>query len=135
INESSLDAIRSIRAKMEIYIHRFALIAYLVDNAVDGGGTFPYKVDLKAAERACRLADYFLHQAIDMRMSEPSEALDGVWKEVYNMLPGDEQEFQVVHYMQLCGMMNIGEGTAKSFLSRNVGKLFQKAGRGRYYKI
>ena len=135
INETEVEMVRAIRAKMEIYIHRFALIAYLVDNAMQDGGAFPFKVDFKAAERACKLADYFLEESISMRTQEASNSLTGVWREIYDMLPEDEQEFQIIHYMQLCKMMGVNDGTAKSFLSRNTGKLFQKAGRGRYYKI
>lgn len=132
INSSEINMIRAVRAKMEIYIHRFALIAYLLE--VVTCESIPYKVTETAAIKACSLADYFLEQIISLRKNEPAERLESPWKDLYDMLPDDEREFEVMHYMQLAKMMGINEGSAKAFLSRNVGKLFTKAKRGYYYK-
>lgn len=135
INETDSEVIRSVRSKMEVYIHRFALIAYLIENAIANNQDFPSRVDERSASKACKLADYFLDQILSFRNSDITKELKSPWKEIYDMLPIDEQEFKIGDFYKLAESFGVLEDSAKSFFYRNVGKLFKQSKRSYYYKI
>lgn len=135
INKAESDAVKAVRAKMETYIHRFALVAAVMDHCWNARPFGPASVDRIHAERACLLADYFLSNMIRMREGDKAEQLPMPWREIYDALPVDEVEFKLGDFVDWAVRANVKEETARTWFKRQEGKLFKKVGHGRYYKI
>jgi hypothetical protein len=138
-NETEDDRERSILAKMEIYLHRFALLLHVVEWAyaksvpVD----FEYVTD-NAANGAVILAKYFLNEAYKVRVKPSSESLKGVWKVIYDQLPEPNIEFDRNHFSKICLSHKVSQRAADNFLKQNSdkgdNKLFIKVRHGVYAK-
>lgn len=135
INRTDSETVKAVRAKMETYIHRFALISAMIEHCWNGGFGSPAQIDKVHAERACMLSDYFLANMVKMREGNRSDSLPDQWREIYDMLPDYEQEFELMHFVDLATSMGMDENNARSWIRRNTDKLFKKLGRGKYAKI
>lgn len=130
---------RSIRAKMRIYLHRFALIIQMANYACGETSESNY-IEIDAVEKAIRLTEYYTHQAINKRIVPTGDKLKGMEKELYDVLPIDEGEFDRTMFMEAAiNFVGMTEHQAKHFLDRNKdgrGKqLFKTLGRGKYCKL
>lgn len=121
-NDSDEDSERAIRAKMDIYVHRLALICNLMKYAVSDNSFNRFCVEIDVAKLATSLANYFLNMALSLRIDGPRARLGGKWKEVFDMLPPDEGTFTTTAFVQLAEAMGIGENTANKFLQREAKK-------------
>lgn len=87
------EQLKGIYAKMEIYVHRFALIIQMMRWACEDNGALDSQVDIESAKRAVTLADYFTEQKIavnDLILNvDPVSLLTEYQKEAYLAL-GEE---------------------------------------------
>lgn len=136
INNTTSNTVRGVRSKMETYINRFALIIYLIDFCdKDQYGVLPLQIDYESVKKASMLAKYFTENGTRTREGYGSSDLNGVWQEVYDILPGMDQTFTTMNFVQYCSLKNINETAAKRFLKNNTDKLFTKVRHGIYSKI
>lgn len=135
INRTDSETVKAVRAKMETYIHRFALISAMIEHCWNGGFGSPAQIDKVHAERACLLSDYFLANMVKMREGNRADSLPDQWREIYDMLPDYEQEFKKLDFIDLTSAMGIVDKTASKWLEKNVGKLFRRVKNGVYCKI
>jgi hypothetical protein len=133
-HSNTTDTHRGIFAKLQIYIHRFALIMQLMEYGCTGDKSDKKEIGLKAAIAAVALAEYFFAMAEKTRLKAPAELLTGQLKELYDTLPED-QEFKTTEYLTYCGFIGYEERTAKEVLRNNIGKLWNKLKHGTYVKI
>jgi hypothetical protein len=132
-NPDTSDRERGIRAKMQIYVHRFALIMQLMEYGCAGIHDDRVEVRVKAANAAVALADYFFAMAEKARLKDASELITGQLKELYDLIP-DDQEFKKVQFLEYSDFLKIPERTANSILKHNLGKLWIKVKHGVYAK-
>lgn len=130
-----------IRAKMDIYLHRFCLILQLASYA--SGETSEHEnINAQVARNAIKIANYFYHQAEKKRIKDRSELLPPAWKEIYDMLPdpaiNDKPEFTTSQFVGIAETFKVSPRTAKDWLSKNAdrsgNKLLIKAKHGIYRK-
>lgn len=110
-----------IRAKMDIYLHRFCLILQLASFA-SGETSNKETIEPQTARNAIRIANYFYNQAEKKRLKEKSELLTGQWLEVYSMLPDYGQEFTTAEFLMRTEMMDLNERTSRRWLKANSDK-------------
>lgn len=111
-----------IRAKMDIYLHRFCLILQLASYA--GGETSVRdEISPDTARKAIKIANYYYLQAEKKRIKDRSELLPSKWKEIYDMLPdptiNDQPDFTTAHFVDLAKTFQIPSRTAKDWLKNN----------------
>ena len=124
-----------IRAKMDIYLHRFALIIQLALYAC-GDTNEREKISQEAAEGAVKIADYFFAMAEKKRIKDKSELLPPKWLEVFKLLPKDK-DFSSIDFFEIVKLRGLSESTAEKWLRANTGKngkLFEKVKHGVYRK-
>ncbi|QNL49241.1 DUF3987 domain-containing protein [Olivibacter sp. SDN3] len=144
IDHENIDEItereRGIRAKLDIYIHRFALImqiAYNVsDDLIDDEMTY---ISTEAATAAVSLCNYFLIMADRTRLKPKSDMLTGNWKELYDMLPDDGATFNTASFKLAAEMIGISPRSAERWLKDNSqrkdpDRIFEKIKHGHYAK-
>lgn len=132
---------RGILAKMEIYLHRFALILQVLKYADLSDFLDPallLTVSESAAYGAVVLCKYFLEQAAKMRIINPVEYLKDNWKSIYEALPEHGKTFDRSHFVKVCLKFGIKQRRADIFLKdsadRSETKLFFKVSHGLYTK-
>lgn len=134
-NITDNDDYRGILAKMEIYIHKFALLLQAIN--------FTYynqisTVSNEAAEGAVILTKYFIDQAQKVRLQNPIEQLKNEWPEIFRQLPGHGVNFTRNEFVKKCGEFGLGESIADKFLRGNSARsettLFFKVKQGCYTK-
>lgn len=133
-NPSTSDRERGIRAKMQIYVHRFALIMQLMEFGCTGIHDDRVEVRINAAKAAIAIADYFYFMAEKTRLKDASDLITGQLKELFDLLP-DSEEFTKDVFNAACEMLEIPERTANNILKHNIGKLWTKVKHGTYAKI
>lgn len=133
-NHNTTDTMRGIRAKMIIYIHRFALIMQMMEYGISQDFKDKEFVNTKACIAAVALADYFMLMAEKTRLKAPYELLTGQLKELFDRLP-EEIEFKTSEYLEFCTFLEIDKRTARNILKRNLNKLWIKVKHGVYTKI
>ena len=133
-NNSDLDIVKGITAKLEIYVHRFSLLLSLIEWACSDITTEPFNVGLKSADGAIKICEYFYNNAFRIRVLPPSERLVGDWKELFDFLP-DDMEFSTSGFIDAASKLGISERSAKSWLKKHTGKLFAKLKHGVYSKL
>lgn len=124
-----------IRAKMDIYLHRFALIIQLTMFAC-GDTNDREKISVQAAEGAVKIANYFFAMAERKRIKDKSELLPPKWLEVYKLLPNDK-DFTKTEFMEVIKLRGESESTAEKWIKSHTGKsgkLFEKVKHGVYRK-
>ncbi len=131
---TTTDIERSIRAKMIIYVHRFALILQMMKYGFSLDPNDKEAIYKESAVGAILLADYFLAMAEKTRIKPISESIGGQVKQVYDMLP-DDTAFTTAEFKNLCKMMDIVERTGMNYLREYIGKLWDKPKYGTYTKI
>jgi hypothetical protein len=131
-NKAATDNIKGIIAKYQDYCLRFSLIIQVIEDGENRSSI----VTSKTMERAIRLTEYFLgnmHKAGKVLNPEtPVDKLNENYKLMYDSLP---QQFSTKTMLQIAVTFGIKEGSAKVFLSRQDGKLFQKIERNVYEKM
>lgn len=135
INSTEIDSTRAIRSKMEIYVHRFALVAHMLDYATTDSHYVPHEVQVDATGRAILLADYFINKAMYTRSVNPEDKLQDKWKELYDILPDNQQTFTYSEFMDRCTFLDISASSARRWLEKNNGKLINKIKHATYFKI
>jgi|GEM_PF-1197357 len=128
------DTERGIRAKMIIYVHRFALILQMLKYGLTKNYLDKKEVSLEACVGATSLADYFLHMAEKTRIRNYGEIVSGQLKRVYDSIV-TEDPFTTTEFLVMCQQFEIKKRTASELLKRNVGKLWVKLKHGTYSKI
>jgi hypothetical protein len=130
-NNAQSDHIKGIIAKYQDYCLRFALIIQVCEDVNER----TYEIRTASIERAIRLTEYFLsnmHKALKLlNPDNPVEQLIGVNEKLYKLLP---THFTTKTIVTIASTLNIKESSAKVFLKRNIGKLFEKLERNTYEK-
>lgn len=137
-NSTDNDQERSICAKMEIYLHRFALILQIIEYADIGSDMQLTTISEKSAQGAIILTKYFLSEAHKVRIINPEDSLKGQWREIYDQMPGHGINFTRLIFVKKCAEFGLGERIADAFLRNNSDrsetKLLYKIGQGLYTK-
>jgi hypothetical protein len=140
-NNTENDQERSILAKFEIYLHRFALLLQLLQYADIKEFSDPSlinQVSIESANGAILLTEYFLSQAKLIRVINPLDNLTDIWKEVFRQLPSHGLPFSRLQFIKKCGQFQLGESIADKFLKNNSDrseeKLLFKISQGNYTK-
>jgi len=137
-NETTSDDTRGILAKMEIYLHKFALILQAIEYAITSDINDIYFVSEASANGAVILTKYFIDQSILVRQTSPIEQLKDVWIDIYKALPNHGKSFDRMHFVKVCASFKIGERAADNFLKSNSDRsenlLFYKVKHGEYNK-
>ncbi len=134
-NETDNDDYRGILAKMEIYLHKFALLLQAIifthTNEIE-------YVSTEAAEGAVILIKYFIDQAQKVRVLNPIEQLKNEWPEIYRQLPSPGLNFSRNEFVKKCADFGLKESVADKFLRVNADRseklLFYKVKQGYYTK-
>lgn len=134
-NETENDNYRGILAKMEIYLHKFALllqcIIYTQNSEIE-------EISIEAANGAVILTKYFIDQAQKVRVLNPIEQLKDQWIDIYEALPAHGKSFNRLHFVKVCDKFGIAQRRADTFLmensDRSENKLFYKVKHGEYNK-
>jgi hypothetical protein len=140
-NETDKDSQRAVLSKMEVYLHRFALILqsliYVLPESNWDNHAACY-VSKEAAEGAVTLCKYFISQAEKIRILSPVEILKDNWKSIYDNLPGPGNTFDRQKFISICQKFDIKQRRADMFLKehadRSETKLFFKVSHGLYTK-
>lgn len=134
-NSTEDDNYRGILAKMEIYLHKFALILQCIHFTTTDEIEF---ISVEAAEGAVILTKYFIQQAQNVRVLNPVESLKDNWVDIYNSLPGHGKSFDRLHFIKVCDKFGVASRRADTFLKENSdrseNKLFYKVKHGEYNK-
>lgn len=134
-NKTDNDDYRGILAKMEIYLHKFALLLQSIIYTYDNN--FQY-VSVEAAKGAVVLCKYFIDQAMKIRVLNPIEQLKNEWPEVYRQLPSHGNNFTRNEFVKKCAEFGLKESIADKFLRANAERserlLFYKVKQGIYTK-
>jgi len=137
INRSEFDSIKAIRSKMETYIHRFCLIKHMIDFACSDDYSPKTSIDTENIKQSILLAEYFIKNAMLTRATDPSESLQGIFKDLYNQLPNQDQPFTTKEFSDICVSLGIPDRTGKRWIDSNTlpkGKLIIKIKHGVYGK-
>lgn len=134
-NTTDSDDYRGILAKMEIYLHKFALLLQCIKYATGGEITH---VGKDAANGAIILTKYFIDQAQKVRLQNPVEQLKNEWPEIYRQLPNHGVNFSRNEFVKKCAEFGLGESISDKFLRANADRseklLFYKVKQGFYTK-
>lgn len=139
-NATDNDDYRGVLAKIEIYLHRFALLIQCIEYACDTIPGFDkiYHVSEKSAHGAVILCKYYVSEAMKARILSPVETLKDNWVDIYNALPNHGKSFDRMHFIKICDKFGIGQRRADMFLKQNAdrseSKLFFKVKHGEYNK-
>lgn len=140
-NDTDNDSERALLAKMEIYLHRFALLIHVIELALQPTEDWLKnwrKVSESAAKGAIILCEYYIKEAHKLRVITPVEALKDQWRPIYDALPGAGVTFDRQKFMSICQKHDIKQRTADSFLKLHSDKteksLFFKVSHGLYTK-
>lgn len=137
-NETQDDNYRGILAKMEIYLHKFALILQMIEYSISGDFNDIYNVSEKSAEGAIILTKYYTSEAQKVRLLSPIEMLKDQWVQIYEALPDHGKSFDRIHFIKVCNKFGIAQRRADNFLKDNSDrtetKLFFKVKHGEYNK-
>lgn len=136
INSSNDDVHKAIRAKIETYIHRFALIAELIKFGCSRtlfSSDKPLTIKSDSVYKAIDLCEYFIRSAIEIRTGDPTENLPSIYKQLIDVIPVNT-EFTYQEFVERSNWLDIPESTAKKWLKRNTGKdkIFTKIKHGVY---
>lgn len=135
VNKTDLDFIKAIRAKMEIYIHRFALISHLMQYGCSNSFMPSAQIERDSAIKAIQLSNYFINNAIFARSSDKSIKLTEKWRELYDSLPENEVTFTMSEILDRANFLEIKEVSVKRWVKNSTGKLITKIKHGVYAKI
>lgn len=134
-NNTDNDDYRGILAKMEIYLHKFALLLQCIIFSLDDEIEF---VGIDAANGAVILTKYFIDQAQKVRILNPVEQLKNEWPEIYKQLPSPGINFSRNQFILKCAEFKLSESVADKFLRINADRseklLFFKVKQGQYTK-
>ena len=134
-NETDNDSYCGILAKMEIYLHKFALLLQCIIFTYDDEIEF---VSKEAAQGAVILIKYFIDQAQRVRVLSPVEQLKDNWIDIYNALPNHGKSFDRTFFIKVCDKFGVASRRADTFLKENAdrseSKLFYKVKHGEYNK-
>lgn len=134
-NETDNDDYRGILAKMEIYLHKFALLLQSISFTFGDSIEF---VGEEAANGAVLLTKYFIDQAQKVRILNPIEILKDKWIDVYAALPEAGAKFDRKHFIKVAKTFGFSERAADNFLKHHGIKsetsLFFKIQHGSYSK-
>lgn len=134
-NETDNDDYRGILAKMEIYLHKFALLLQCINFTYTDEVEF---VGKDAADGAIILIKYFLDQAQKVRILSPVEMLKDNWIDIYAALPNHGKPFDRLYFIKVCDKFGIAARRADTFLKgnsdRTESRLFYKVKHGEYTK-
>jgi hypothetical protein len=134
-NETENDDYRGILAKMEIYLHKFALLLQCIE-WVNGG--LVEEVSPQSATGAVILTKYFIDQAQKVRIMNPIDMLKNEWKEIYMAMPEHGINFTRAQFVKKCADFGLKQRQADNFLrdnaERSETKLLYKIGQGNYTK-
>lgn len=137
-NETDNDDYRGILAKMEIYLHKFALILQMLEYSLSKDFNDLVYVSEESANGAVMLTKYFTEQATKVRTLSPVELLKDVWVDIYNDLPEVGKEFDRKHFVKICKVRGLSDRQADNFLKENglraENSLFYKVKHGLYTK-
>lgn len=136
INNTDIDSIKSIRAKIETYIHRFSLIKHLLEFSCSDQPYPDSFITSETIHESILLAEYFIESAILMRSTDPVEKLQGISRDMYNKIPNDT-EFTTREFLYMSSSLGVTDRTAKRWLDHNChpkGKLLTKLRHGIYVK-
>lgn len=131
INEEMDQRKQGLRSKMEIYLHRFALINQLIYSVTDGESKT--QVGLRAFHAAKDLAEYFLcmgEKTLRLTAADPFDTLTALQQRILLSLPEKFQTWDGVNRAVKNGMP---ERTFKDFLKRK--DLFKKEKMGYYSRL
>lgn len=134
INKTDMDHVRAIRAKMEIYVHRFCTVAHLIQFAVDEKAFVEAKINEESAAKGIMLCDYFISNAITARSMDDSNNFQDNWKELYDSLPNNEIQFTYADFAKYADFLQIPETSAKRWLKSQINKSIVKIKHGTYAK-
>lgn len=135
-NPNTTPTERGIRAKMDIYLHRFALIMQLAMFAT-GETSDRRSISEHAADSAVRIADYYLAMALKQRLGSKVDRLTGTWKDFISTLerlPENHLLSKAV-LIKYALSLNIPERTLEDWLRKEVEKengVLKKIKRGIY---
>lgn len=139
-NATDNDDYRGVLAKMEIYLHRFALLLQCLEFVCTDGHQWGLltKVSEQSANGAIVLCKYFITEAMKARIMNPVETLKDNWVDIYTALPNHGKSFDRLHFVKVCDKFGIGPRRADVFLKENSDrtetKLFYKVKHGEYNK-
>lgn len=139
-NETDNDDYRGVLAKIEIYLHRFALLIQCMEFACTDGLEWPLitKVSERSAMSAVILCKYFITEAMKARILNPVEMLKDNWIDIYNALPAHGKSFDRLFFIKVCDKFGIASRRADTFLRDNSDRsetaLFYKVKHGEYNK-
>lgn len=130
-NKATNDQVKGIISKYQSYCLRFALVIQAMNETNRSG-----LISGSAMERAIRLTEYFLgnmYKAIKILTPEsPADKLQPPYNLFYAALP---EYFTMKKAAEIAKQFDLKENTAKSFINRNINKLFKKAEHGSYEKL
>jgi len=130
-----MDHIKGIRAKMEIYVHRFATISHLLIYGTSQARSINHHISEESIRCAILLCDYFINNAIQARSGNQSDQLPDQWKQLYDSLPAEETTFNYAQFVEYSNFLEIPESSAKRWLKAQTGKLITKVKHGTYSKV
>lgn len=139
-NETLNDDYRGVLAKIEIYLHRFALLLQCIEFACsnDTNWNLIYKVSERSANGSVTLCKYFVSEAMKARILNPVEQLKDNWVDIYDALPNHGKSFDRLYFIKVCDKFGIAPRRADTFLKdnsdRSENKLFYKVKHGEYNK-
>lgn len=137
-NATDSEDLRGVLAKMEIYLHKFALILQCIEYALSGDVFDLSKVSSESAAGAVILTKYFTDQAQKVRIMSPVERLKDKWIDIYKSLPEHGVKFDRKQFIKICGAYDIQSRAADNFLKehgvRSEDSLLFKIGHGIYTK-
>lgn len=137
-NSTDNEDLRGILAKMEIYVHKFALILQALEYALTGDIKDIYYVSESSARGAIILTDYFRDQAQKVRILSPVDGLKDKWIDIYKALPEHGIKFDRKQFIKICVAHGIQSRAADNFLKehglRSEQTLLFKIGHGVYTK-
>jgi hypothetical protein len=137
-NTTESDELRGILAKMEIYLHKFALLLQCIEYSITGDELDLGIVSVNSAKGAVILTEYFIEEAKKVRITTPNELLKGKWIDVFDALPEHGILFNRKHFLKLCAVHGFKESAADKFLKehgqRDESTLLFKVKHGEYTK-
>lgn len=137
-NATDDDELRGILAKMEIYLHKFALILQMLRYGITGNFLDLKHVSQDSAKGAIILTEYFISEAKKVRVATPEMVLKDKWTDVYKALPSHGVTFDRKQFLKICAVYEFSESAADKFLKehglRSESSLLFKVKHGVYTK-